>query len=296
MQHDLDETIAGIRYWSRQRNFVQEQRKRMDLALGSFLRLQLGWVKDAPEAERNKIAAAAANLIDNAEKEVAGKPFAADMAHYGEWREVICASIGARAPFDVLEAKATKQMEKLAKVLPVWEWAKPIAGLGARSLAVIVAEAGDLSNYPKKGHLWKRMGLAVIGDGSGEEDVAQGKLPKTASKDEWIRHGYSPRKRSKMYVIGDVMVKVGDVYRDVFLARCAYEHARVIDDGKIVVSTTSSVTETWAGRGLAVRKITQREFNESTMVRAGHLHKRAQRYMEKRLLRDLLRAWKELTE
>jgi hypothetical protein len=215
------DTIAQIRYWHRQRCFAMEQRKRIDLALGSFLRLMLGWSKDKPEAERKIIAGQAVALILSEEQH--------------EWSAIITASQAARLPFDKIEARAIKEMTALAKSLPAWAaFGEDVRGFGAASLAVIVAEAGDLSNYANPGKLWKRMGLAVMGD------------------------GYNPLRRSRMWNIGDALIKGNKTgeYRAIYLARKEYELARD---------------------------------HEMKPIKA---HRRAQRYMEKRLLRNLWQAWR----
>lgn len=255
----LDQTIAEIRYHHRTRNFAMEQRKRADLSLLAFLRVQLGWSKSLPEAERKAIAAHAKELADNPA---------------GEWAEVILAAIAARAPFDAVEKQATKEMERLAKTLPVWEgFAKDVRGFGARSLAVIVGEAGDLSAYPKKGHLWKRMGVAVI------DGVRQGGLRKTAGADAWIEHGYNRERRSRMFVIGDCLVKSGEHYRQTYLRRKEYERNRAVAAGLKVAPSA---------------KIPAKAKDE--YISDGHIHRRAQRYMEKMLLRDLRAAWRANSE
>jgi hypothetical protein len=153
-----------------------------------------------------------------------------------------------RKPIEDARKAIEKRLETLAQQSPVAEWAKPVRGLGLLSIAAIIGEAGDLSNYPKKGHLWKRMGLALMPDGTRQRRIAG---------DKAIEHGYSPSRRSVMWTIGDVMVKVGDTYRQIYLDRKEYERERLPDAKPIV------------------------------------LHRRAQRYMEKRLLRDLWKAWRE---
>lgn len=233
------DTIARIRYWHRQRCFAMEQRKRLDLALGSFLRLMLGWRKDLPDAERKAIAERAAALIDDA----AGS----------EWETVIAASTATSAPFDAIESRAVKEMSALAVSLPAWPaFGDAVRGFGPASLAVIVAEAGDLSLYANPGKLWKRMGLAVMGD------VRQGGLGANASKEAWIAHGYNRQRRSRMWNIGDALIKGNrdGEYRTVYLQRKEYELARD---------------------------------PEMKPIKA---HRRAQRYMEKRLLRNLWSAWR----
>jgi hypothetical protein len=275
---DLAQICFDIRYQHRKRGYAMEQRKRADLALGSFLRMVLGWSLALPKSEQEAIRAKAASLIDIGEKlakqeakaEEKRKPVeGVDDPDFIEWQDMIMASIKSRAPFDKIESVTTKEMEKLAVTLPVWaEFGEGIRGFGARSLAVIVAEAGDLSLYPKKGHLWKRMGVAVI-DGK-----RQGGLAKNAHKDDWIEHGYNRERRSKMFVIGDTLVKSDGPYRAVYLARKEYERQRAEAEGLIVAPSA---------------KIPAKRKDE--FMSDGHVHRRAQRYMEKRLLRDLWQAW-----
>lgn len=275
MQPDIAELCAAIRYQHRQRDYAMEQRKRADFALGSFLRcFALGWNLSRPADERRAIADRAAAMMNDGDDS-------------GEWSNLIDASIAARAPFDRVEASAKKEMERLAKQLPVWkEFGEGVRGFGAVSLAVIVGEAGDLSVYPKKGHLWKRMGVAVI------DGVRQGGLLKTASKEDWIEHGYNRMRRSKMFVIGEALVKAqvrkikddngedtGErvatgPYGAAFLARKEYERQRAEAEGLTVAP---------AGKIPAKRA--------AEFMSDGHIHRRAQRYMEKRLLRDLWQAW-----
>lgn len=236
MQFEIDK----IRYWHRQRCFAMEQRKRVDLALGSFLRMMLGWSLNLPEKERNAIAKQAAELMDDATG--------------SEWETIVDASSKARKPFEDIEKQALKEMGRLAELLPVWDsFGKNIRGFGPASLAVILGEAGDLSNYATIAKLWKRMGLAVM------DGVRQGGLNKNASKEDWIVHGYSPMRRSRMWNIGDALIKGNrdGEYRSAYLARKAYELAR------------------------------------DPEMKPIKSHRRAQRYMEKRLLKHLWQAWRQ---
>lgn len=275
-----EETIDLIRAWHRRRVFAMEQRKRANLALASFLRMALGWRKDLPDAERKAINDHALVLIKDGEKAARANaknepaPDFADEAYY-EWGDVILASIKSRAPFDAVEKQAEKEMGKLAQTLPVWDaFAKDIRGFGAVSLAIIVAEAGDLANYPAKGHLWKRMGLAVL------DGVRQGGLSKTASKDDWIAHGYNRQRRSRMWNIGDSLIKGnGDgFYRQYYLERKEIERAKAEAKGLKVVPAAK------IPKGGA-----------DGYMSDGHVHRRAQRKMEIRLLTDLWRAWRRDT-
>ncbi len=260
---EMEELTAEIRSHYRSYVFAQDTRKSMDLRLGAFLRVQLGWSKDLPEKERNIIAKRAKVLMDKPEES-------------GRYEPIIQAACAARAPFDAVEADNERAMKNLAKELPVWPWAEEVRGLGEKSVAVIVAEAGDLSNYATVAKLWKRFGVAVM------DGTRQGGLRKSAKAEEWILHGYSRSRRSSLWQIGDTFIKaqvrkvknddgedtgerisLGE-YGQVYLDRKAYERNKAIAE----------------------------EVERSDM----HIHRRAQRYMEKRLLKHLWQAWREASK
>jgi hypothetical protein len=253
----MDETVDLIRAAHRERRFNMNQRKRLFGALAAYLRWNLGWRPDKPDAERKRINAAALKMIE---------------AGTGEWADAITDTRKGTASFEIREEATKKRMAKLARTLPVWkEFAKGVRGLGEVSLAVIVGEAGDLSNYEGRNgdaKLWKRMGLAP-----GQNRVPPG-LSREARANAWIERGYNPRRRSESWVIADTLLssqirKVKDAdgedtgervalgpYGEIYIRRKAYERAR--------------------------------DPEMSDM----HSHLRAQRCMEKRLLRDLWRAWR----
>lgn len=89
--------------------------------------------------------------------------------------------------------------------------------------------------------------------------VINGKSQRRVSGVEALEHGYSPQRRSIMYCIGDSMIKKQNAYRELYLARKVIEEQKMPEGTKL------------------------------------HWHRRAQRYMEKRLLRDLWRAWRDET-
>lgn len=280
MHPDIDTTCAAIRFHHRQRQFAMKQRKRANNALGAFLRLMMGWKPDNDAENNSQAKKQAARLIKigeylfaNATRSAARQKLIVHGSGFEPFRDLIMAAIHARSPFDRLEIENTKRMEKLAKTLPVWaEWGQSIRGFGPRSLGVIVGEAGNLANYPAKGHLWKRMGLAVI------DGVRQGGLRSSAKSDEWMAHGYNPARRSHMFVIGDVLIKSKNPYRDIYLRRKAYE------------------CEMAEGMGLIVAPSAKIPANrKDEFISAGHIHAKAQRYMEQKFLRDLHNAWRRQT-
>jgi hypothetical protein len=253
MQPDLESVVAEIKSWHRQRCFAMEQRKRADLSLLSFLRTQLGWSLSLDEKARKAIATEAQSLLALGEKVVKGKATGIGNPAFGNWSSVIVAAVTARRVWDDIENAAVKEMSRLAQSLPCWpSFCEPIRGFGPVSLAAIVGEAGDLGSYSNPAKLWKRMGLAVF------DGVRQGGLGKNAPKESWIAHGYNRQRRSRMWNIGDTLIKGNRTggYRALYLARKEYERERAA--------------------GMTPMQV----------------HRRAQRYMEKRLLKNLWQAWR----
>lgn len=284
----MQDIIIAIREQHRRRRFGMEQRKRADLAIGSFLRTQLGWSALLPAAERKEIKERAADIITSGERHL--RRCTKDGRHWtvvelpselGEFGDLVMASIEARTPFDTIEKDAESKMTRLAMSLPVWTWCEPIRGFGAIGLAIIVAEcagqdAASLSDYATKSKVWKRLGLAVF------DGIAQGRMNKEitgkARKEEWIRRGYSPMRRSAIWTIGHALcMQNGDgKYRSAYLARKEYERQRAEEIGVIVAPANK------------IPKSRQAEY-----MSVGHINRRAQRYMEKLLIRDLWNAWRE---
>lgn len=287
---DVQQICDLIRLAHRRRQFAMKVRKSNDNAIGAFMRVALGWSKELPEAERKPIERAAAHAIEVGEKKAAYQRKMVNVVDqdklnamadeidalivadkpYCDFFQVIDSAIAAREPFDIVEKEATKEMERLAVLLPVWsEWAKDIHGFGAKSLAVIIGEAGNLSLYATHSKLWKRLGLAVM------DGVRQGGLPSSAKAQTWVDHGYSRKRRSLIWTIGDVLVK-----------QIAGPYRKVYDDRK------AKEQELAALRGQVVEPASKNTKNDPDhFMSAMHVHRRAQRYMEKRLLRDLWRAW-----
>lgn len=151
-----------------------------------------------------------------------------------------------------------RRLEKMAMQLPVWEaWARGVRGLGALSLAQIVAEAAgsnpeggirSIADYRGPACLWKRFGLGLV-DGERQRKVTD---PEKAE-----RMGYSPRRRAIMYTatVGLVNMNKGE-YRDYYDAEKLRARAKWLETS------------------------------------AAHIDLHARRLLAKRLLRDLWRAWR----
>ncbi|CAH1656863.1 hypothetical protein CHELA1G11_11183 [Hyphomicrobiales bacterium] len=182
--------------------------------------------------------------------------------------------LAALEPIEKQRAAYEKSLVKLVRTLPIHAWAKSIKGLGEMSLAGIVGECGDVGTYKSVSAVWKRMGLAVI-DGK-----AQGRPGAGASADDWIKHGYSKRRRSVsrvglQYVIGSMGLyrspfgtddPGATYYQKVFTDRARYEAQAL---------------------GLPVK-----ESKTGKDSYDAHVANRALRYVEKRVLKHLYLEWR----
>lgn len=224
---------------------------------------------DLHKAEKSltlQIKAKCRRLCDGDKKE-ADKLYASMLN--GKGHELAETCLTAAAPFiqvrsllNEQRAACEKELTKAAKELPVWPWVESVRGFGAGSLAAIIGESGDLSQYANPAKLWKRMGLAVINGGR----------QRKVSGADAIEHGYAPHRRSIVWNLGDTMLK-GTV-------------RKVKDEDGEDTGGRTALNE--YGQMYLERKAYERPRVESD----AHAHNRAKRYMEKRLLRDLWTAWR----
>ena len=158
-----------------------------------------------------------------------------------------------------------KRMVFYAKQLHVAEFVEATPGFGFTGLGQIVGEAGDLHFYDNPAKLWKRMGLGLISTGERQQ--------KFLDKDKAIEAGYNPARRSVMYVIGDSMIKQQGPYRSLYLHRKEVEKSKA------------------EAKGLRVLPAARIKVGDKSCMSEMHVHRRSQRYMEKRLLADLWCKW-----
>lgn len=260
----LGDICGALMRAQRDRVFAIVMQSRCDRAVEAYIRIRLGYrtVDDegnpAPEAERKKLSALAVRIkaaVENGEDSPAGtEALAASVAMIVERNKI------GRAVWDEFRAMTEKNMIALAKQLPVWSFVESVRGVSALGLAVIVGEAGDLGGYPKKGHLWKRLGMAVL-DGKRQGNPGAG-----ATTEDWIAHGYKKQRRAQIWaMLDDVMLRQqwqGGEARGPYGAAYARKKAEYL----------------------------AREWTP------GHADKAARRYMAKMFLRDLWKAWPRASE
>lgn len=166
-----------------------------------------------------------------------------------------------------------KRLAKLAEQLPAAAWVLAVPGVGMGSLAAIIGETGDLSNYANPAKVWKRLGFAPYQGHAGSTWKRDSWRPRTLTKDEWIANPFSGAKYSvcqqialalfKKQWVGKAKSETGEgqpngVYGEVYFAR---------------------------------RKRTAETHPDWTPA---HANADALRVMMKRLLRDLWVAWQAM--
>jgi len=238
---DLSHTIATLRELHRKRQDFHRSEKSLTLQVKAICRRLCAGDKD----EADKLYAAMLKGAEDAQ---------AMMAR--EWTEPF---IQARAILEMNRKQVEKDMAKVAKTLPVAEWVEGVKGFGIGSLAAVIGEAGDLSNYPTHSHLWKRLGLAVI-DG-GRQRMVPGA--------DALAHGYSPSRRSVIWNIGQCVLKA--------------QSQRVDKETGEVKAEAGEYRKLYDAR---------KEYEMGRVETKGHAHNRATRYVEKKLMRDLWKAWR----
>jgi hypothetical protein len=198
---DVPAICKELQNCQRQRAVYIKSRIMVANRLQAIVAGTMGYSSGLAESERTKFFVEAGKLIKQIAKGEVESPLKAlVMTHQTGIDE-----------FDRMKAELDKQMVKLAKQLPVSTWVeKPEQrGFGLLFLAIVIGETGDLSNYANPAKVWKRLGCAPYAfDGQNHMGSTwrfgkEGKLPAA----EWEKFGYSPRRRSIAYLIGEGIVK-----------------------------------------------------------------------------------------
>lgn len=181
-------------------------------------------------------------------------------------------------PIEAHKKELEKRQNKLVVTLPdMQDFVDSVKGFGVNSLAVIIGECGDLANYSSPAKVWKRMGLAVI---NGESQR------KCTDKTKALLHGYNPQRRARMFVVGECLIKVRGLYKTIYDDRKKTEHAKTLAEGLVPATTIKDTVDVWEENlGLELTKV--KKIETGVHRSAGHMSKRAHRYMEKKLLEHL---------
>ncbi len=204
--HGSDETqpqpaipalVTELVQLQRIRVFCIVSQSRCDRSIESLLASVMGFRIDGDEKDRKAVFARAKAFRLACEKGGGGGGHGGSETHgqhaLSPFTPMVLASAASRAVWDKQRADAERDMERIAKLLPVWPFVEGVRGLGAKGLAILTAEAGlPLGDYRSVSGLWKRLGLAVI-DGERQR--------KKSGLEDAARHGYSPRRRSQVWAV-----------------------------------------------------------------------------------------------
>lgn len=202
-REEIAEVCVELQRIQRQRVIVMKSAQMQKSRIQAIVAGTLGYSNAAPEAERAKKFDEAATLI---------KSVINDGASHGNMTDIIKTTyIGIKALED-LQDEIEKSALTQVKVLPVKDWveAEDQRGFGLKMLAVLIGETGDLFNYPSPRRVYSRMGCQPysFGDqtlmGASWRSKQYGSLPSS----EWEQFGYSPRRRSVAYLVGEGLMKL----------------------------------------------------------------------------------------
>ncbi len=226
----------------------------------------LGYHSRMEEADRKEKFDAADRLLDNVlakfPEGARRKKKPIDNKVESEFTDLILATHKAVGALVENQKTRDKDMLDLAEKLPICDWVcdPQQAGFGMQSLTTVIGNSGDLIKYSNPAKLWRRFGCYPF-EFDGQVRMGQAWKLHGLPAEKWIEFGYSPRRRSKIYVIGENLMKQNHgVYRKRY------------DDAK----------ETFRARHPDAAKI--------------HVHKHAMLLASKLLLKNLWIEWHKLAK
>ena len=186
-----------------------------------------------------------------------------DIPTTGDEGEVCAHLLEAKAVLATYRKKHERHLENVAVGFPAYVSfvdTEQARGFGKLVFGQMIAEAGDLSDYAGPAKLWKRFGLAP-----GQRKVKNVQPGDPAG-------GFCPRRRSVSWNVGECLIKAGGHYKSLYDSRKKLESEKPAC-GKVFRPGKGSCEKD----GHCLPK---------------HIHARAHKWMEKRLLKDLWTAWR----
>lgn len=196
-------TCRQLQELQRRKAATLKSRIMIDNQLADLVSTELGYHAGMEEAERKAKRKQAEQLIKSIDDGFRSDDGMATVAN--RVAPIVTSTRIARNGFDAFLSGIEKEMTRLAATLPVATWIEDEdrRGIGLLSLATIIGETGDLSSYANPGKVWRRLGMAPFQDKMPSTWRKEGGL----SSEQWTEIGYSPRRRSLMYVIGENIVR-----------------------------------------------------------------------------------------
>ena len=265
------EALAELSELARQRRALIKVGTATTNRIGGYLRGALGWRADLPEKEREIVVKRAQRIIAHVTKDKALPKD--DKAVADAWRGTILATYASLAPLAKARSVVEHRMERLARGLPSYAFVKAVAGFGDLGFAVIMARCcgrtlAGLADFPSPEHMWKRLGMEPPTDDQQERMIGAKARSEIFSSlyDSMLRAQWAAEKDGiPAHPIGP--------YGEVYGAAKARYMQRVADTAD-----------------LPMRIDGKRNKDKWIAARADRA---ARRYMAKRVLRNLWRAWRE---
>lgn len=259
--------IDEIERINRRRNQYIKTKVRTINGGKALLRMAIGAARFTGEQTKEEKEAA---------RKATDKAWAEAIKPESQYHVIVAPILESLVPLETAQEACEKLLVKLVKQLPVYEWVKSVNGFGDVSFATIVGECGDIGSYRNPSCIWKRMGLAPFEGRAGATWKAKGGL----TADQWTEFGYSPRRRSVSFNLDKIIggmglwrpVMGGDLADANYYQRVFAERARLE-----AVKLEMPVTESDKGKESYTKYVATR----------------AMRYTQKRLLRELWKAWRD---
>jgi RNA polymerase-binding transcription factor DksA len=213
LQAKWDEAVAAreplideLKRHHRRRRFAIKNQQKIDRALESFIRVYATeWDPDMNDKERDKINAEVKAIIkkirdgiDYGHCEACGQ-LTMKVREESEFTDIVCTADAAREPADLMRERSQKPMEKIAEQLGAHAWTQSVHGVGEIGLANIVAEAGELGDYPNLYKLYSRLGFAPYEGLAGSTWKRESWRPRALTKEEWTDHPFSGQRYAFMH-------------------------------------------------------------------------------------------------
>ena len=201
----VSEISAELQALQRQRAWHLKSRNMIANRLQATVAGVLGYHSGMKEADRRKIFGEAGKVI----KQIAAGEIASTL------NSLVLTTVSAIDGFEAMKGHLEKEMVKLVKQLPVAKWVEQSdqRGFGLLFLGIVIGETGDLANYANPGKVWRRLGCAPW---TKDGETLMGATWKSRSNakgvtklhaEDWEQFGYSPRRRSIAFLIGEGIVK-----------------------------------------------------------------------------------------
>lgn len=255
----LAEICAALKALQSQRRFCIRLQSRCNGATEAFIARHLGYHSGLAEEARQKLFQEAGRLRRAVERSGGGDQLISvtqTMHVAAACAPLILLSAAARKGFDDHRSGIEKRMRAAAQATPGAEFVAATRGFGELALAIVIGEAGDLALYANPAKLWKRLGFGVI-------DHKRQRCHK--DKELAALHGYSAARHGEIFAA---------VSTPLFFAQSAAK-----GEYRALYETR--------------RAHTAEAHPEWTKT---HARDDAVRYITKRALRELWRAWRAAGE